>query len=98
MAKIAIVFIIHNSFGRLKFMLESIDSENIKDCEIFIIDNKSSDTNRDLLLNYLPEKEFQYDINLIELDEEKSIDVCQERVAEYINKKCIMNTVIYNLA
>jgi hypothetical protein len=97
MAKLAIVFIIHNSFGRLKFMLEKIDSEDGKDCEIFIIDNKSSDTYRDLLLNYLPEKEFQYDINLIELDEEKSIEVCEERAAEYVNKKGINNIFIYAL-
>lgn len=97
MAKLAIVLIIKDNFERTKMILELLDKSSYEDIEVFIIDNKSLETNRDLLLEYLPDKEFKYDINLIELEEEKAIDSCEERAKEYITKKGIINNVIYNL-
>ena len=97
MTKLALVFIIHNSFGRLKFMLEHLEKSNYQDFEVFIIDNRSTDNYRDILMDYLPDQEFRYDINVVELEEYKPIEYCEERAAEYISKKGIMNTGIYNL-
>jgi hypothetical protein len=97
MAKLAIVFIIHNSFGRLKFMLEQLDVSAYEDFEIFVIDNKSSDYYRDILMDYLPEKEFKYDVNVVELEDKQSIAYCEGRAKEYITKKNINSTAIYNL-
>jgi len=97
MAKLAIVFIIRNNFERLKYMLESLETSNYQDFEVFIIDNRSTDNYRDILMNYLPDQEFRYDINVVELEEYSSLEHCEERAADYISKKGITNTGIYHL-